>query len=326
MFTDFFGLTGRPFQLTPDADMFVSTPTHRRALSYLSFGLAQAEGFVVVTGEVGAGKTTLVERLLRSRAAGNMLIASVVTSQFDDVELMSLIARQFRIPDSGASTGKSHLLSRIEQTLISARAEGKSAALIVDEAQNLSFSALEELRMLTNLVQDSSPLLQIILLGQPQFRRRLSSDPDLEQLRQRIVASHHLGPMSADEVQPYIEGRLNACGWRDDPVITDDAFEAIYEASDGVPRRINTICSRAFLAASLDEVHRIDGDLVRDVVDDLKSDNIESDGGARASADAGAPGSVEQKLERHDKVLRQLLGLVSDLSGDVERLVAERGE
>ncbi|MBV7257108.1 XrtA-associated ATPase [Pacificimonas sp. WHA3] len=340
MYTDFYRLSGKPFQLTPDPDFYVDTKTHHKAMAYLTYGLSQGEGFIIVTGDIGAGKTTLVARVLQQNAGGGIVIGNIVTSLVDGDDLLRLAVDSFGMQAAG--TDKSALLSQLEQFLRSKRHEGKRVVLIVDEAQNLPFSALEEMRMLSNFQEGGEPLLQTVLLGQPEFRARLSTAPNLEQLRQRIIASHHLEPMKRDELETYIESRLARCGWNGDPAFTDAAYDTLYEASGGVPRRVNNIMSRVLLFGSLEETHEIDEALVREVVADYDADNAMPDrasfhrqvemsrsgaapsSAAASEADMAAANERFERLERQvdsqDKVIKQLMAMLSDMNGQLDEL------
>ncbi|MDH5749566.1 MAG: XrtA-associated ATPase [Rhodospirillales bacterium] len=269
MYVDFFKFKAAPFQLTPDPRFFFGSSVHTRAKAYLTYGLDQKEGFIIITGDVGAGKTTLVGHLLSTLDATRHVAAKIVTTHLDAENTLRMVASAFGLEQEDAD--KATLLSRIESFLLAQHKEGRRALLVVDEAQNLSFETLEELRMLSNFQMEEVSLLQIFLLGQPQFRRTLAS-PDLDQFRQRIIASYHLGPVNAEETQEYVKHRLRAVGWANDPEITDAAFEEIYKFSGGVPRRINLLCSRLLLFGFLEEVHHLDRDSVMQVAEDLKEE------------------------------------------------------
>jgi len=205
MHEDFYGFSGRPFQLTPDPEFFFESATHRKALSYLGYGLAQGEGFIVITGEVGAGKSTLVAHLMATIDPARLTAAQIVTSALDGSELVHIAAQAFGLAVAGKD--KPSALRDIEQFLHAEARAGRRCLLVVDEAQNLSVAALEELRMLSNFQLGAHPLLQILLLGQPEFRQKTQA-PELEQLRQRVIATHHLEAMEPDEVGGYVEHRL----------------------------------------------------------------------------------------------------------------------
>ena len=205
MYAEFYGLTARPFQLTPDARFFFESTVHRQAMAYLVYGLHHAEGFIIVTGEVGAGKTILVDNLLSTIDRTTFVAAKIVTTHLAGDDLLHMVAAGFGVAKEGLTKGS--LLQRISDFALSQHRSGKRLLLIIDEAQNLSFEALEELRMLSNIVLDRTMVLQSFLLGQPQFRTILAS-PRLEQLRQRVTAAYHLGPLSEAEGRAYVEHRL----------------------------------------------------------------------------------------------------------------------
>lgn len=270
MFDDFYGFESRPFQLTPDPAFYFESRTHRKALSYLGYGLAQGEGFVVITGEVGAGKSTLVAHLMATIDPSRLTAAQVVTSALDGEEIVHVVAQAFGLPVAGHD--KASALGAIEGFLHEEARHGRRCLLIVDEAQNLSVSALEELRMLSNFQLGSHPLLQTLLLGQPEFRATLLDSRELEQLRQRVIATHHLEAMQADEVQAYIEHRLGCVGWQGNPQFDAEVFAGIFEATGGVPRRINQLVNRLLLLGAVEQRSVIDLDVLSQVLAELDAD------------------------------------------------------
>ncbi|WP_340264225.1 XrtA/PEP-CTERM system-associated ATPase [Sphingobium mellinum] len=270
MYDQFYGFEARPFQLTPDPHFYFESATHRKALSYLGYGLAQGEGFIVITGDIGAGKTTLVGHLMATIDPARLTAVKIVSTQVGGDDMLRLTAQSFGLPTENLP--KAQILRQVEAFLHAQARAGRRSLLIVDEAQNLSVSAIEELRMLSNFQLGGHSLLQIFLLGQPEFRDLLKSQ-DLEQLRQRVIATHHLDPMQPDEVEPYILHRLSVAGWNGDPHFTPDAFAAIYAATGGVPRRINVLASRVLLLGALDQLSEIDGDAVQAVVADMGADS-----------------------------------------------------
>jgi general secretion pathway protein A len=267
MYDKFYGFSGRPFQLTPDPDYYFESLTHRKALSYLGYGLAQGEGFIVITGDVGAGKSTLVAHLMKTIDRARLTAATIVTSQLDGADLVGMAAESFGIDTRGLD--KPATLKAIENFLHAEARAGRRSLLIVDEAQNLSVEALEELRMLSNFQLGSLALLQIFLLGQPEFRDMMKTSPDLEQLRQRVIATHHLDPMLPDEVRPYVEHRLTRAGWTGRPSLSNDAIDALYDETSGVPRKINAVMNRVLLMGSVEQVDAFDAALVSAVVADM---------------------------------------------------------
>ena len=254
MYEAHFNLTGKPFQLNPDPRFFYRSQGHKRALSYMRYGLQQEQGFIVVTGDVGTGKTMLVNNLFREIEGQGVVAVKIVSSNVKDLDLLRLIAAEFDIPFERAS--KASLLRELEARFTACREEGKRVLLVVDEAQNLPRSALEELRMLSNFDHNGVPLVQSFLLGQREFRGILRA-PGLEQLRQRVIAAYHLKPLSAAEIKAYIEYRMRKVGWTDNPVIEEPVFQRIYEFTGGVPRRINTLFDRTLLNCYLDDSHVI---------------------------------------------------------------------
>lgn len=297
MYDQYYGLTGRPFQLTPDPQFYFESATHRKALSYLGYGLAQGEGFIVITGEVGAGKSTLVSHLMQSVDKARLTAATIVTSQLDGLDMVHMAAESFGIDTRGLD--KASTLKSIENFLHAEARTGRRCLLIVDEAQNLSVDALEELRMLSNFQLGASALLQIFLLGQPEFRDLVRDASELEQLRQRVIATHHLEPMDANEVEPYIVHRLSRAGWNGRPQVTADAYTALYAETGGVPRKLNTLMNRVMLMGAVEQVDVLDGGLVEAVIADMagKPFEYEAPMSARAPLVEAAPVAQEAVIE-----------------------------
>jgi len=271
MYDDHYGLSGRPFQLTPDPRFWFDTATHRKAMAYLGYGLAQGEGFIVITGDVGAGKTTLVGHLMATIDRERLHAIKIVSTQIEADDLLRMVAGGLEIESAGLT--KAQLLTAIERGLHAKARSGRRTLLIVDEAQALPVSALEELRMLSNFQAGGHALLQIFLLGQPEFRERLHGSDRLEQLRQRVIAMHHLDPMGPEEVEPYMLHRLSVVGWTGRPGFTADAFKALYDGSDGVPRRLNQLAGRVLLFGAIEQIETIDGRAVAAVIADIAGDS-----------------------------------------------------
>jgi len=267
VYEQFYGLDGPPFLLTPDTRFFFSSSNHKRAITHLVYGLDQREGFIVITGEVGAGKTMLVEQLWLQLNRNTYAVSKVVTTQVSGDDLLRLVMHGFGL-DVAPGTEKSELLNRFEAMVRELRAAGRRCVLVVDEVQNLSFAALEELRMLSNITVDGKASVQTILLGQPQFRPILASR-DAEQLRQRVLASFHLGPLADVETRLYIEHRLKTVGWTGNPHWDEDAFAAVHRHTGGTPRRINTLCSRIMQLGALDERTGITAEMVNEVAEEM---------------------------------------------------------
>ena len=287
MYDTFYGLNGRPFQLTPDPHFYFESLTHRKALSYLGYGLAQGEGFIVITGDVGAGKTTLVGHLMATIDKARLTAANIVTTKLDSEDIVRVAANHFDIDTDHMD--KAQLLSAIEEFLHAEARAGRRCLLIVDESQNLPAGALEELRMLSNFQLGGQALLQIFLLGQPEFRDMLQNSNQLEQLRQRVIAHHHLEPMSADEIEPYVTHRLSKSGWSGRPKITSSVFRLLYAETHGVPRKINALMSRILLMGSIEHAEMIDQNMVARVLADLNGEDVEIAGPPTASAELKNP-------------------------------------
>jgi general secretion pathway protein A len=270
MYEKYYNFTSVPFQLTPDVKYFFGSKGHSRAIAHLIYGLSQGEGFIVITGEVGAGKTTLVERLWSQLDRETYTIARIATTQVSGEDLFRLAMAGFGLEDE--MTGRANLLRKFDQMLQEHQASGRRCLLVVDEVQNLPLAALEELRMLSNVTGKGGSALQTILLGQPQFRKILAS-PDLDQLRQRVLASYHLGPLSEEETRSYIEHRMRLAGWAgNNPQWAEGAFEAIFRHSEGIPRRINRLCSRVLMHGALDEVSLITLAMIEATAEELQED------------------------------------------------------
>jgi putative secretion ATPase (PEP-CTERM system associated) len=275
MYIEHFQLTGQPFQLTPDARFWFESRTHRKAMAYLGYGLAQGEGFIAVTGEIGAGKSTLVQHLLANIDRARLNTVCLVSTQVEGDDMLRLAAQGLGIATGAVE--KARLLEAVENRLEQEFRAGKRTLLIVDEAQNLPVSALEELRMLSNFQVAGKALIQIFLLGQPEFRDKLVS-PGLEQLRQRVIATHHLDAMGADEIEAYIRHRLAVVGWQGRPAFSADAFAAIHAETGGIPRRVNQLANRLMLNAAVEGDDRIDARAVHLVAADLSADAPEAAG------------------------------------------------
>ncbi len=268
MYEAFYHLRTKPFLLSPDPRFFFSSRGHRRAVAYLVYGAHQGEGFIVITGEIGAGKTMLVARLAQMLARQNLVLGQVVSTRLGPDDLVRMVAAAFGLPQHDS---KAVLLDRLGQFLLACNQQGKRALLIVDEAQNLPSMSVEELRMLSNFVQANRPLLQTFLLGQPEFRRTLQG-PDMEQLRQRVLAAYHLGPLDQAETEAYILHRLRTAGWSGDPSFSPDAFPLIHEYTGGIPRRINILCDRLMLMGCLDQKHALTGADAMVVIEEMQQE------------------------------------------------------
>lgn len=321
MYLEYYNLSGMPFQLTPDSRFFFDSEQHRKAMAFLNYGISQGEGFVVVTGEVGAGKTTLVEHLLATLDPAEYVSGRVVTTQLGSYDMLRMIASSLNLFREGMD--KASILIRITQFFSDMRAQGKRVLLIVDEAQSLSAEAIEELRMLSNIVIGKGAPFQGIMLGQPEFRVVMST-AGLEQFRQRVTASYHLGALNEADTRKYVEYRLRQVGWRDDPKFSGEAFAQIHRYSSGIPRRINTLCSRLLLLGYLEEKHEITSTMAGVVAEELANELGAPIGSGAALASASSLKSqtsplrqqsnddlsarvahLEEKYEKHDRVINR---------------------
>src|SRR5579863_3028280 len=271
MYNDFYKLSGKPFQLSPNPRFFFGSSGHQKAIAYLQYGLHQGEGFIVITGEVGAGKTTLIGHLLAQLDPAKYLAAKLVTTQIEADDTLRMVASAFGIDARGVD--KATLLRNLERFALDNQRRGRRVLVVVDEVQNLPIKSLEELRMLSNFQVNDVAAVQFCLLGQPQFRDILASD-DLAQLRQRVVATYHLGPLSSDETRAYIEHRLQLVNWRADPQIAESAYAQIHAATNGVPRQINVLCDRLFLYGMLEELHHLDDAAVETVAGEMQAEGM----------------------------------------------------
>ena len=300
MYEAFYGLTSKPFQLNPDPSFYFGSKQHSRAKAYLEYGISRHEGFVVITGEIGAGKTTILRTLIDGLHGCDVVIGHLVTTQLgaDDTLRMVGAAFGFHVKD----VPKSELLITLEAFLLSQTSQGKRCLLIVDEAQNLTPQAVEELRMLSNFQFGNQALLQSFLVGQPEFREILQR-PEMEQFRQRVAATCHIGPLDEDETQRYIEHRLKCAGSTGKPTFEPAVFEVIYKSSGGIPRRINSICDRLLLAGFLAGKTHLGVEEIREVVREFAQEAqvssravataADSDhGGLSASGSGGRPRSA----------------------------------
>ncbi len=319
MYDSFYKLQKKPFQLNPDPDFFFNSPVHKRALAYLRYGLAQGEGFIVVTGLPGTGKTMLVKALFQEIRHENVVAGLMVTTHVGADDTLRIIAATFGLGHDGS---KATLLKSLESFFRSKAREGKRILLVVDEAQNLPRDSLEELRMLSNFEMNGRSLFQSFLLGQDEFRQLLQLDT-MEQVRQRITATFHLRPFEKNETKDYILHRLKTAGWKKDPKFSDDVFSEVHEYAHGIPRRINSLCDRLLLYGFLEEIHTIDAKAVKIVIEEIDEDHTPPPGSAENTTSVTGPslntfvdsgvqatGSVEDRLRRLEWMVENLRQVV----------------
>src|SRR5262245_20897217 len=330
MYESFYALTGKPFQLNPDPEFFFASRGHARAYAYLQYGLHQSEGFIVITGDIGAGKTTLVRSLVKRLDLDRVVAAQLVSTQLDAEDLLKSVATAFGVP--ARTPDKAQLLAHLEAFLVGLVPQHKRALLIVDEAQNLTQRAVEELRMLSNFQLGDRALLQSFLIGQPELRQVMRS-AEMQQLRQRVIASYHLGPIDRPESEAYIEHRLKHVGWKGDPRFDSAAYDAIHTTTTGIPRRINLLCNRVMLAGYLAEKHEVGAADVRTVANEMRQElgpeTVPS--GVAAASQPARPAAwlpvpigqlhtahtdiakLEERITRLEKLLHSTVNLVHSL-------------
>jgi len=269
MYEAFYQLSADPFRLSPDPGFCFQHRTYRKAMTYMLHALQRAEGFIMITGQPGTGKTTLVNDLIRTLSSDRIAVAKIVSTQLTAEDLLNLVAYSFNLDPGGG--GKAKVLVQVKRFLEQQYQHGRRPLLIVDEAQDMGEEALEELRLLTNILVGNHQLLQVFLLGQEQLRDAVNT-PSLEQLNQRLIATTLLEPLDADDTRAYIKHRLRHVDWTGDPLLSTETYAMIQRYSQGIPRRINQICSRLFLHGSIEEKHRLGLPDLKIVVGELQQE------------------------------------------------------
>ncbi|MBD1399558.1 XrtA/PEP-CTERM system-associated ATPase [Pelovirga terrestris] len=305
MYTKFFDLSAKPFDLLPNPQFLYLSKGHRKALSYLQYGVQERAGFSLLTGEVGSGKTTILRDII-NKISGEMSLAMVFNTQVDGHQLIALINDDFGLKTEGKD--KVQLINELNDFLLGENAAGRQAIIIIDEAQNLSEEALEEIRLLSNLEADSFKLVQIILVGQPELKQIIAR-PSLRQLRQRISISCHLNPLNREEIEEYILHRLGTVGKRDCVTFEEGVFDGIFKFSGGIPRLINLICDFLMLSAFVEETRNVDRDMVQDAINELsfedtQLDETEERGGAAAGKSVSPARRIFTGSSLDDRVAR----------------------
>jgi general secretion pathway protein A len=271
MYNKFYGLKDKPFEITPDPRYLYLSESHREALAHLTYALNEKKGFTVITGEVGTGKTTLVQMLL-SRLDSHTRIAHLFNPKLGTRDFFKYICQDFGLKTDGFAT-KGEFLTLLHSFLMECYARRERVVLIVDEAQTLSPALLEEVRLLTNLETPKAKLLQVILLGQPELDMTLARN-EFRQLKQRISLRFNLKPLNRQETAEYIIRRLKAAGARNSDLFGEDAVKEIYRYSKGIPRLINVICDNSLMSGYVYEKHRIDKEIVREVIKDMEGPSV----------------------------------------------------
>jgi len=265
MYEKFYGFTDRPFNMTPDSKFFYPSAKHEEALNCLLLAISERNGFVVITGEIGSGKTTVCRTLL-NKLDKTTKVALVLNTHLGKKELLTTILEDLGI--EYRSTSKTHLLSALNDYLIEQVSKDVNVVVIIDEAQNLTPSVLEEVRMLSNLETETEKLVQIVLMGQPELKKKLAL-PRLEQFRQRVVFHYHLAPLSYEETSLYIKHRLKTAGNLEMDIFTTGAIDEIFKFSNGVPRLINLACHNALISGLVSDAKHITVDIARDALKEL---------------------------------------------------------
>lgn len=271
VYKSFYNLKDQPFRLSPDYRFCFNHPSYANAKSYLKYAVVEGEGFVAITGEPGTGKTTLIAALLAELDSTRVQVATLANVQIDSDNLLNMVLEEFDLPTGDNS--QANPISMLKRFLIQQYKNGRRCILIIDEAQGLPVSSLEELRLISNLQYENSLLLQVFLVGQNPLMDMIRA-PGLEQLHQRFIATSHLESLGLSETIAYIEHRLHKVGWDNDPVFTEDAMGLVYKFSGGIPRRINQICHRLFLYGGLTQRHELLGADALHVIVELHGEGL----------------------------------------------------
>jgi general secretion pathway protein A len=303
MYQGFFGLRESPFNVNPDPRYLYLTRSIQEALAGLTYGIQHRKGFILLTGEVGTGKTTLLNRLLDWLRGQRVATAYIFNSRLEVSHLFDFMMAEFEIPC--ASREKSLVLLKLNQWLLERYRAGETAVLIVDEAQNLSPEVLEEIRLLTNLETSTEKLLQIILTGQPELEEKLRL-PELRQLRQRITLRCHTAPLTLDETFGYVAERLQVAGANGEPIFSKEAIQTVHQYSRGIPRVINLLCEHSLVNAYVDSVRPVPANLVEEVVREFQLDEIAPVASAGVSHHIQQDVNTQALLENLDELLGRL--------------------
>jgi general secretion pathway protein A len=267
MYTSYFNLRENPFSLTPDPRYLYLSLQHREAMNHLIYGIHEKKGFILITGGIGTGKTTICRAIIK-RLDPSVKTALILNPFLSDIELLETITQEFRIPVEGVQRTKKNFVDALNGFLLENFAAGKNAVVFIDEAQNLPRTTLEQIRMLSNLETEREKLIQIVLVGQPELQEILAS-PTLRQINDRIMLRYHLEPLKRADVKRYIEHRLSVAGGDGQLDFSEGAFDKIFEFSRGYPRRINAICDRALLVAYTESARLIEKDTIENAMEDI---------------------------------------------------------
>jgi putative secretion ATPase (PEP-CTERM system associated) len=335
MYEKHFSFKCKPFDLTPNPDFLFMSAAHKKALTYLDYGIKEKVGFILLTGEIGSGKTTIVRNIIKNLNS-NIKLSRINNTKVSSEQLISMINEDFGLDVKGKD--KTALLSDLNRFLIEQYSKGFQPMLLIDEAQNLTPDLLEEMRLLSNLETDRAKLLQIILVGQPELKKTLML-PKLTQLRQRITINYHITPLTMDETRGYIKHRLSIAGNPDAIDLDQEVLEITYKFSRGIPRLINILCDFALLSTYVEGKKKVDAEIVREVARDLEAFNYwnetqdivtemkQADGDSGLSQALDMIGSRLIKLEeRISQIDSGVLPSLTSLSEKILKLEKELSE
>lgn len=327
MYENHFSFKYKPFELVPNPDFLFLSNSHRKAMTYLDYGIKEKIGFMLLTGEIGCGKTTIIRNMIKG-LNGAIKLSRVNNTKVSSEQLISMINEDFGIDIKGR--GKTELLSDLNEFLIAQYAKGFQSVLLIDEAQNLNPELLEEVRLLSNLETDRAKLLQIVLVGQPELKKNLML-PELKQLRQRITINYHITPLAIEETGKYIKHRLTIAGNPNAINPDEGMIDDIYQFSRGVPRLINILCDFALLAAYVENEKEVGNSAVKEVIDDLKSynywnENEDMNFTADKVAVSESHRAVEEIEQRLSKLEEATLRMISDTARGIKSLSEKVGQ
>ncbi|MCA1796727.1 MAG: XrtA-associated ATPase [Geobacteraceae bacterium] len=320
MYEAYFGLSIKPFELVPNPEFLYLSHSHKKAINYLAYGLQEHTGFILLAGEVGSGKTTIIRNLIKNLDK-EVVLARVFNTRADATQILSMINEDFGLDVENKN--KVALLRELYDYLMLLYGEGKRAVIIIDEAQNLTADVLEEIRLLSNLEADSVKLVQIILVGQPELLEVITQ-PELRQLRQRIGVHCQLSPLSRDETEAYVYHRLETAGNRDALIWHEGAFDLLYRYSGGIPRLINQFCDFALLCVFAEESRELTLEMLQEVIGDIAWDCASASGKPMQGASVSSQG-IDESHHSIDEWLK-MLNAVWGESGSVVRRMEARDE